>query len=525
VQRIWEIARDFYQNLDTERRRYFWIAIAVATAVFVVAYLWGSHVPQQTLVTGRSVEELYLAAGALDEAEIDYSIDQERGSISVPSANWGSAGAVIAGANVLPSLKDVSNLPMGVNPTAQHWAMLRQKEGDLTRVLQSWKSIHNASIAIVPMTETFAFEEPRPASANVSITLVPGSSLGKQEVNTITHIVASAVDGLNPDNVTVSDNYGNLLAEGNNGGKAMDTNDPNNVFERKVAIENRLERNVRRSLQSLLGVGNHFTVSTHVELEMSSSESRSHTITGKSALISENIQESIMERTAPGGAPGVDSNLPERQVNSAARTSDQKSEESQMVNNYDQPKKDEVVYRPAGSVKRVSVAVNVNEAQVSSVTGSAVGEEAYQEYEKKIRAAIEGAIGYDIDRKDNVSLQILPFAQVDVQEVSQPLVTVSAVTPLIPHAIAALALVLAFMFIVRPLMGQLDPNNIKRESANVRLESDGTEQVAESDDKLASRLHELVTDYKPIDSGDLNRLVANQPDLAAQVIKKWNRTA
>ena len=49
--------------------------------------------------------------------------------------------------------------------------------------------------------------------------------------------------------------------------------------------------------------------------------------------------------------------------------------------------------------------------------------------------------------------------------------------------------------------------------------------VVEDGDGLAHRLHEMVTDFQPIDSGDLNSLVANQPNLAAQVIKKWNRSS
>ena len=153
MQRLWEILRNFYTNLETEQRRFFWAGITAATIALVVAYVWGSHVPYQTVVSGRTLDELYLAAGALDEAGIEYVIDQEQGTIKVPSAKWGAAGATVASANVLPSLTDISNMPMGVNPSAQQWAMLRQKEGDLARVLQNWKSIHAATVSIVPMTK------------------------------------------------------------------------------------------------------------------------------------------------------------------------------------------------------------------------------------------------------------------------------------------------------------------------------------------------------------------------------------
>ena len=97
--------------------------------------------------------------------------------------------------------------------------------------------------------------------------------------------------------------------------------------------------------------------------------------------------------------------------------------------------------------------------------------------------------------------------------------TVSSITPLVPHAIAALALILAFFFVVRPIMRQMEMKEVEEEAVEV------AEEVRENDDHLASRLHSLVNEYQPIDSGDLNKLVANQPNLAAQVIKKWNRTA
>ena len=524
MNRLWENVTAFYNNLDAEKRRYFWLALVLGGIFLTVAYIWGTHVPQQTLLSGRSIEELYQAAGALDAAEISYTIDQSRGTITVPSSQWGAAGSVVATANVLPSMQDVSNLPMGVNPSAQEWAMVRQKEGDLARVIQGWTAIHSAVVSIVPMTETFAFEEPRPGSAAVAITLKPGSSLDKQGVNTITHIVASAVTGLDPDNVTVSDNHGNLLAEGQQGENSANPNDPNNLFERKILVENRVERNVRKSLRGLLGVGNHFTVTANVDLEMTSSQVRSHVVTsGKPALISENITESTQERMAPGGAPGVDAHLPERQAATTARGGDQKSEESQMVNNYDHPKTDEVIVRPAGSINRVSVAVNVNEASISTITGASPGDEKWTEYEQKIRQAVQGAIGYDEKRSDIVSLQILPFADLAVAPVEEPIVTVSALTPLGPHAIAAMALILAFFFIVRPVMQQIDRSRTLELNQASRPKKD--DASSDTEELLASRLHHLVENFQPIDSGDLNKLVANQPNLAAQVIKKWNRNA
>ena len=91
--------------------------------------------------------------------------------------------------------------------------------------------------------------------------------------------------------------------------------------------------------------------------------------------------------------------------------------------------------------------------------------------------------------------------------------TVSSITPLVPHAIAALALILAFFFVVRPIMRQMEMKEVEEEAVEV------AEEVRENDDHLASRLHSLVNEYQPIDSGDLNKLVANQPNLAAQVIK------
>jgi flagellar biosynthesis/type III secretory pathway M-ring protein FliF/YscJ len=147
VQRLWEVISNFYTSLEAEKRRFFWASITAAIIALAVAYVWGSHVPYQTVVSGRTLDELYLAAGALDAAEIEYIIDQERGAIKVPSSKWGVAGATVASANVLPSLTDISNMPMGVNPSAQQWAILRQKEGDLARVLQNWKSIHNSTVS------------------------------------------------------------------------------------------------------------------------------------------------------------------------------------------------------------------------------------------------------------------------------------------------------------------------------------------------------------------------------------------
>jgi flagellar biosynthesis/type III secretory pathway M-ring protein FliF/YscJ len=174
----------------------------------------------------------------------------------------------------------------------------------------------------------------------------------------------------------------------------------------------------------------------------------------------------------------------------------------------------------------VSVAVQVDSTRVQALAEAAGIEVA--EIEKGLQTAIEAAAGYNAERKDVISLHMLPFAEapwVD-EQVAEPLVTATLLAAA-PHAVAALGLLLLFLFVVRPVMARVTAEPVSM-SAPGRTGDLGADMAADiqtdPDQDLANRLRLLVDNYQPVDASDLNRLVNREAPAAAQVLRQWKRS-
>jgi len=172
----------------------------------------------------------------------------------------------------------------------------------------------------------------------------------------------------------------------------------------------------------------------------------------------------------------------------------------------------------------VSVAVQVNSAQIAAL--AEVGTISEEDLKREINNTIQAAVGYSEDRNDQLNVTFVPFttkAWVD----SEPVSTISEMEVYAPFALAALALMLTFWFIVRPLVSNATDVRIPKPEF---LGSEGSvprRRGAESidlDSDLADRLRSLVDNYEKVDASDLNRLVQRESVAAAQVLRQWNRT-
>ena len=521
--------RAFYTGLDDRQRRMLFVASAVALMAIVAVGAWSTHVPYQTLLTGRDYDDVLKAAGALDEAEIPYQVTDD-GALSVPRAQLGRASAAVAAVDVLPGLQDVAELKLGLTPQAQQWAFIRAKEGDIARMLASIDDVSAAQVSIVPREESLYFGEERPASAAVFLKLTPGAEMGPGQVRAIINLVAGAVDGLDSTGVTVADDRGTLLAEGGVESVASRGTGPAELLEYQTQVERRYERSVTQALLPVLGYGADFSVTAAVDLDLTSTETQEHRIeVDRQAIVSERLDESTSAKDAPGGVPGVDANLPERASESAASSSGSMTERNASTTNFDYPTVDEITRRPAGGLKRVSVAVQVNEARVADLAAAALGvEEASEDdvrmLQERIREAVHTAVGYDSERKDMVTVSFIPFAErewVDESDATLPAWAESSM----PYALALVGMLLAFFVVARPLVRAVTlPAAMADE---VDGEEDDVEEPMvgeETSSELSERLRVLVDNYESVDSGDLNRLIEKEAEVAAQVLRMWHRS-
>jgi flagellar M-ring protein FliF len=521
-----------HKGMEAPRRKQLYGALLAALIAVIGVGMWSNSVSWKPLLTGQGYDALLTAAAALDEAQVAYRIE-ENGTLSVPIAKLGAAKSAVASKQVLPGLADVSELKLGLTPQAQEWAFLRAKEGDLARMVNGVAGVSSSFVNIVPFKEALFLEEQQPATASVFLKLRPGESVNPGQVRAIANLVASAVEGLEVDGVSIVDDHGNLLAEGGAAATVSAEEDPMQLFAYRQAMERRYERAVNQAVLPILGYEGGLSVTATVDMDRNSIETISRKIdTDRQAMISEQVEETTSEKSAPGGVPGVDANLPERAAPPVQ--AGQNSQSTSATTNFDYPSDTQTTRQPAGAVKRVSVAVQVDSKRIAALAEAS--EVTPEEIQAQIQSAVRAAVGFDEIRKDQVSVQFLPFAEAPWVEGEELVATAGAPAVAMaaaPWMVGVLCLLLVFWFVVRPLMAAATKEaSAKKKSLDSSDLEDGKrkrkrrgEDDQDDDDDLADRLRLLVDNFEPVDATDLNRLVTRESEASAQVLRHWHRSS
>jgi len=347
----------------------------------------------------------------------------------------------------------------------------RALEGELERTLQTLSEVESVRVHLVLPHESLFTDQERQAKAAVIIK-THGGSLSEQAQLAIPQLVASAVDGLRPENVTVVDADTNtpLLHPHGPGGEYA-----------SYDLDDELNKTLLRTLEPVVG-SDHVRASVHVEYDLSSSDNTEEIYDPKTTATL--TQQKSDENSNGGGAigiPGTASNLPQT---TAAEKSGSVSKESSTKSNttptyaatpetetshsesetFGVSKSVRHVTQPPGRIKRISAAVLVDDAvEISEKNGSrtATRRKRTADELKQIEQLASAAIGIDTPRGDILSVQNLSFEQMPEEKPAPPTkieVTRRYLTEwsglLRFVGIAALFLIV-YLLILRPIKAQL----------------------------------------------------------------------
>ncbi|MGL4439379.1 MAG: flagellar basal-body MS-ring/collar protein FliF [Bosea sp. (in: a-proteobacteria)] len=348
---------------------------------------------------------------------------------------------------------------------------LRALEGELTRTIRSIGRVQNARVHLV-MPERKLFERDR-EPPRASIVLKLRGDLDAGQIRAIRHLVASAVEGLKPERVSIVDEGGRLLADGAQGENASAGV---GADERQNMMERRLKAQIEEIVASVVG-GGRSRVQVNAQLEMNRVESRSETFDPESrvARSTQSRTESSQNNEAREQGVTVGNELPGAQGQGAqqgqTREATSKNEE---VTNFEISRTTRTEVLEGGRLRRLSVAVLVDGVYARAATGA---EAAYQprtqEELDRIGALVRTAIGFDRQRGDQVEVVNLRFADapapVEVKELTmmQQLFSFTKDDMLrgIELGVIALLTLIVLMTVVRPLLKQiLASDNVGRSS-------------------------------------------------------------
>ncbi|HTI86211.1 MAG TPA: flagellar basal-body MS-ring/collar protein FliF [Alphaproteobacteria bacterium] len=336
---------------------------------------------------------------------------------------------------------------------------LRALEGELSRSIRSLNYVQNARVHLVlPKREAFS-REPQEASASVLLQMVGGRRLSKTEVAAIQHLVASAVPKLKSSRISIVDNQGTLLANG----EAKDEKAAGALAgdDARLAYEMRMSRTIEDMLERTVGPGRvRAEVTADMDFDRMSTTSETYDPDGQVVRSTQSVEENNASRDGETQPVSVAGNLPGQPAtgptNSAASNKSSRTEETV---NYEISKKTETYVREGGAVKHLSVAVLVDGTYGSGANGGRTYQPRSADEMQMLTRLVQSAVGYNAERGDKVEVVNLRFAQGDdtVDEVTRPLFGMSKndymrIAELVVMGVVA---ILILLMVVRPLMKRI----------------------------------------------------------------------
>ncbi|MEL6642555.1 MAG: flagellar basal-body MS-ring/collar protein FliF [Pseudomonadota bacterium] len=367
----------------------------------------------------------------------------QRDSLRMSLAAQGQPANGARGYELLDSLS-------GFGTTSQMFdaAYWRAKEGELARTITTSPAIRSARVHI-SSGQSRGFGPSSEPSASVTITTA-GGALGAGQARALRFLVASAVAGMAPENVSVIDDAGRLITGGGDAG-AVDT-----AMMRTRA--NELRRNAERLLAARVGPGN-AVVEVNIDAVTDREEimERRFDPENRVAISTDTQETSRSANDTRNTAVTAASNLPDGEAGEDGGASSSQDSETRERINYEVAETQREVVRMPGAIRRMSVAVLVDGVRGVDAAGTPTWEPRSAEELEALRALVASAVGFDPDRGDDLtieSLEFLPPAMDGSGPASAPFLAGPSLDPmrLAMAGLVAVVVVILGLFVLRPAL-------------------------------------------------------------------------
>lgn len=514
------------------------IALTICLAIAILIVLWARQPELRPLGT-FATEELIQTLDHLDSQKINYELqgnvilvpEDQFQKIKLSLSRAGLTKEVSTGTEFL--LKDSG---FGVSQRLETERLKHSREQQLARTIEELQSVSRARVLLaIPKENVFARRQKIP-SATVLVTARGGTVIRDSEVNAIVDIVASAVQGLEPTRVTVTDQSGRLLNSGSQDASAARSR---REYELQRTREEEYRQKVDSILMPVLGYGN-YTAEVDLHMDFTATEQTQKRFNPDlPAVRSEMTVEENNVGGISGGIPGALSNQPP--LNSTIPEQASASNNQQLIpgrshkeatRNYELDTTISHITQQSGVIRRLSVSVAVDyKVGADGVTP----EPRTQADLMNLRRLLQGGIGFDAQRGDIVEVISVPFIKDEILDIQQPsFYTEEWFSRLIRLIIGGLIVIVLLLFIVRPMLKRLIYPDDTKEAYDEKSMSKGLDLGDDTIDMLNSSFDEKAIGFAsdgtlmlPDLHGDddllraVRALVANEPELSSLVVKNW----
>lgn len=483
---------------------------AVVLLLAMIAFgQWISSPTYTVLYSDIDDAQLATVITQLDSDNIDYKLEGGGSRVLVPKADVYKVRASLAASGIQAGVTPqgyelLDEQGLSVSDFRQRVDYQRALEGELARTLTAIESIPYANVHLVIPEDALFAEDEEPVSASVLVDSI--RELTQGEIETITFLVGSAVEGLEPSDVTVAHVSGQVLHAA---GEASTTSGIGNSNLRMTReFEDTLAADVGRLLASVVGANrSSVVVRAEMNFDERSTESETYDKESSTQLREQLINEQFNGTgTPPAGAVGVDGEVVETETDG-----DYSYSRDESITEYGV---DRLVTRTTsvpGRIEKLSVAVIVDDG---SLTGTPVPEKS------EIEALVSAAIGLEPTRGDTIEVSTVAFPA--AEEIEEAAVEAEAapggsIFDLLPEIIGGvILLIVAIGLLLMSRSGKSDSVEVLPEDWSPR------ELPAETRAELAQALGAPLTADPMHDlEGNVLELVERQPEEIANLLRSW----
>lgn len=491
--------------------------IVISTAGMLLLFSWIQKADYQVLYSNLSEEDAGKILQELQAKKIPYQA--------------GAGGAILVASDKVYDIRlqlASQGLPQGggvgfeifdnTNFTTSEFVQKlnyrRALEGELSRTIRSLAGVQQCRVhLVVPDKSIFALQgDKEDTTAAVFLSLKQGRRLNSSEVDGIIHLVASSVEGLNPENITVVDDKGELLQKPNSDSMLS-------LSGSQMEYQHAYETNMASKIISILEpVAGRDKVKAKVSASFDFTKSeRTEEKYDPEGVVVRSEQKSTEKSTSgtPAGVPGVASNLPgaSGQQFAGSQANSQKQDETI---NYETSKTITRVVDSPVSLERLTVAILIDGILPSQQNSEENAKQYIQRSEEDIKYyedIIKKTVGFSSDRGDEISVKVMPFREIETAESGEPPreylpIILTVLKYLVPAAVA----LLFFLIVLRPMLKTLSAAPQARTQPSVTAAMAG-EAAGQQGNPMQAR--EIPLERQVIDWANKN------PQKAADLVKGW----
>ena len=412
------------------------VGIAAAVAAGVAVVLWSRGPTYSMLYANLATEDQAQVTQALDAATIPYRLEAGSNALMVPSERLSEARLKLAGQG-LPDNDNgfammTKDAGLGVSQFVENARYQHAMETELAHTIASLRPIDGARVHLAVPRQSAFVREQRDGSASVFVQLKAGRRLEQEQVQAIVNLVASSVPDLHSNQVTVIDQQGHLLT-------TPQGSDDSSLREERFQVVQRMEDDYEQRIESIVtpivGIGR-VRAQVVAQVDSSTTEQASENYTPGSQIVrsEQQSQTSSRDPSLNGGVPGALSNQPPASgvaqppppnkppVAAAATPAGQAPTPAtaeaaasvssapdnlatQSTKNYEIDRTVAYTRQPAGQLKRLTVAVVVDDMPVIGKDGKpAKGRPLTDAELTHITTLVKDAVGFDQARGDSVNV-------------------------------------------------------------------------------------------------------------------------